>query len=83
MKQILVAAGIALVALSTFSSCKRTFHCSCTTTVMINDSVGSVSTTKEEMRTTKNRAKNRCADASDKTIAGGDTTTTTVDCMFE
>ncbi len=83
MKQLLIVAGIAFITISSFSSCKKTFHCSCTTTTMVNDTVTAVTTNKAEYRVTKNDAKNRCADRSQSSMANGNTTIVNTDCSFE
>lgn len=83
MKKISIVAAVAFVAICAFSSCKKTFNCSCTTTSSINDSVTSLSTTKREYRTTKADAKSKCTSWSQVHIVGTDTTRTNSNCMFE
>ncbi len=82
MAKAIVFAGVFLVV-TTFISCKRDFKCSCTTTTKINDSVTAISITKEDYRTTRNKAKGWCSDWSSTTVSGNDTTVTANDCMFE
>ena len=83
MKKILIVAGVAVMAVSAFSSCKKTYRCSCTTTMMVNDTVRSTSTTKRDYRTTKADARNKCSSWSQHTETGGQVTHTQTDCMFE
>lgn len=83
MKKIFMAAVVATIAISSFSSCNKTYRCSCTATTMINDSLVSTVTTTKEYRTTKADARNKCASWTQHAVTGRDTTHTSNDCSFQ
>ncbi len=75
MKLFATASTLALVALVAFSSCKKNFVCSCqtvtTTTTSMTDSTGTITTvvsdtvrSSENYNTSRNDAKDRCANRS-------------------
>lgn len=83
MTKIFMAAAIALIAISSFSSCNRTYRCACVTTVKVNDSMVSSTTSNKEFRTTKKDARNKCSNWSQHTAMGSDTTHTVAECSFQ
>jgi hypothetical protein len=94
MTKIFMTVAVALLAISTFSACNKTYRCSCVTTVKVNDSMVSSSTSNKEFRTTKADARNKCSNWSQTSVSGYtmvdsfgthtmmDTTSTTAECSF-
>jgi hypothetical protein len=82
MTKIFMTTIVALLTISSFSACNRTYRCSCVTTIMVNDSTVSSTTITKELRTTKADARNKCSSWSQHTVTGADTTHTAAECSF-
>ena len=84
MKKLVILGSAALIAAIMFTSCKRNYTCVCNTTSKVNDSVTSVTYSKQEFKSTKTDAKNRCTNNTWWEVNNaGDTTKSNRLCHFE
>ena len=83
MNKSLIAFGLAFVAITAFSSCKKDYVCNCTTVTKLNDSTVSTGTSTKEYRAKRNNAKDECKGSTSTAMFGPFLLTTTETCAIQ